>query len=146
MCLNEGVTAIAQALQFNTTLTCLSLERTSIDIDGIKSISEVLESNSTLQNLNISRNIIRGGINSLSQSLQTNFTLTSLHLLGTQIGDDDCSAIAQLLQFNSTLTYLNLSKTVSALGIQYISQALYSNTTLKILDISFSLVGNEGIT
>ena len=57
----NGVTAIAEALKMNSTLTSLDIEDNELEGEGALAISEALKLNSSLTSLDISMNNIENG-------------------------------------------------------------------------------------
>uniref|UniRef100_A0A6B2LRM0 Uncharacterized protein n=1 Tax=Arcella intermedia TaxID=1963864 RepID=A0A6B2LRM0_9EUKA len=107
---DPGATLIAEALQFNSTLTKIDLGGNGITDDGAIS---------------------------LAQALSSNVTLTDLRLFGSSIGVKGASAFAQLLLTNTTLSVLWLSsgQRIGDNGAIIISDSLHSNSTLKHLNL-----------
>eukprot|EP00941_MAST-03F_sp_MAST-3F-sp1_P004220 g4220.t1 len=103
---------IAKMLCINHVLTSLSLRKTQLYCEGVSSISEALAINSTLLKLDLGDNFIeeRGAV-ALADALsspQCRIEWLSLH--GSRIWSNGCEAIANSLDENRSLRYLDLSK------------------------------------
>ncbi|GAM17556.1 hypothetical protein SAMD00019534_007310 [Acytostelium subglobosum LB1] len=92
----------------------------------------------------------------IAQSLQNNGIIHSLHINGYEgylrmsftpnIGDQEASALANMLLKNKSLTLLNLSiNEITDTGAKAIAYALKSNRTLKYLSLSNNFIGKEGL-
>ena len=115
-----SATALAEALQFNRTLTHLQLSGNRIfDTEAIQLAQTLLDKNNTLTHLDLSDNNIGAeeeasssiscSVTALAEALQLNRTLTHLDLRHNQISDTEAIQLAQtLLDKNNTLAHLNL--------------------------------------
>eukprot|EP01132_Coremiostelium_polycephalum_P005189 gene5189-6460_t len=92
----------------------------------------------------------------IAQSLHNNTHTHSLFINGyegylrmvfqSNIGDAECSAIANMLIHNKSITLLNLSvNDITDIGAKLIASALKENKTLKILSLSHNFIGKEGL-
>ncbi|KAL0225911.1 hypothetical protein P9112_013235 [Eukaryota sp. TZLM1-RC] len=106
---SEGASALARALESNSTLTGLHLGGNNITDEGASALALALENNSTLTELHLwSNNITSEGASALARALESNSTLTTLHLRYNNITSEGASALARALESNSTLTILHL--------------------------------------
>ena len=115
-----SATALAEALQFNRTLTHLDLSYNKIcDTEAIQLAQTLLDKNNTLTYLDLSDNNIGAeeeasssiscSVTALCEALQLNRTLTHLDLSHNQISDTGAIQLAQtLLDKNNTLAHLDL--------------------------------------
>ncbi len=104
-----GATALAAALQTNTTLTSMYLDDNGIGAAGATALATALQTNTTLTELNLDDNDVgNAGATALATALQTNTMLTSLSLRFNDIGNAGATALATTLQTNITLASLNL--------------------------------------
>ena len=78
--------------------------------------------------------------------LKVNKTLTHLDLSSNySLSDSGAYYVCQGLQHNTTLVYLNLSRTeITDKGAGYIAQALDFNRSLQTLDISWNKIKDDG--
>lgn len=113
---DAGAKELAGALEYNSTLTSLTLDATNIGTQGAQSLAHALQINSSLQVLCLPMNPIPGeGIQALAAALGNNNTLLKLDI------DNSCfSSIANPEMFNEA-------------SIQALATALQNNTMLKEL-------------
>ena len=126
----EGITAIADALLVNSTLTKLSLAQNKLEEAGTKAICEALEQNMTLKELDIRREFWIGsntggsaGAKHVAKMVRVNGGLTSIDLSGNKLSGiwtdsygnqrgaftaEGITAIADALRVNGALTVTNL--------------------------------------
>ena len=118
----DGITAIADALRVNGSLTKMSLAWNTLGVEGTKAICDALEQNKTLKELDLSGFNMGGaaGAKHVAKMLGVNGSLTSLDLSDNQLcglniwgqgtyTSEGITAIADALRVNSALTSLNLS-------------------------------------
>ncbi|KAL0225974.1 hypothetical protein P9112_013298 [Eukaryota sp. TZLM1-RC] len=143
---DEGASALARALESNSTLTGLYLRSNNITFKGVSALAHALESNSSLTTLYLqSNNITDEGASALARALESNSTLTELNLRSNNITDEGASALARALESNSTLTELNLrSNNITAEGASALARALESNSTLTELNLWNNNITSEG--
>src|SRR3989338_1375086 len=104
----SGASALATALQHNSTLTSLNLRYNNIGASGASALATALQHNSSLTSLSLSyNNICASGATTLATALQHNSSLTNLYLYGNKISASGTSALATALQFNYFLTNLD---------------------------------------
>lgn len=134
---DEGCIAIAQALlhehSTSSSLKRLNLFGCCIREDGAKAMAIVLEQSKLHHNVGIS--------------------LKHLDLGNNGIGNEGCSALANALCTNQTLTSLRLDNcAISEDGFQSLARAIKHNknttnpsqTRLEQLDVSYNWMGNDG--
>ena len=151
----SGAKALGEVLQSNRTLTHMNLHGNIISHIGAEALAKGLQSNNVLKYLDLSCNWIGDqGAVALAHVLKSNHTLTCLDVgISAQMTegipdmfrpssdfDDVCSepigesgalAIAQALQSNCSLTYLDLhGNKVNDSAVAAFGQALQSNCTL----------------
>lgn len=126
---------LAQALGSNTTLN--SLHICCGRVDGAVAMADALQRNSTLKKLDLNRNDIGDdGAEVLLGSLKFNRTLTTLDLSDNRISITGAAALAEVLRFNRTLKEINFSiNFISDDGAQMLLDALQVNTTLTELGL-----------
>ncbi|KAL0225920.1 hypothetical protein P9112_013244 [Eukaryota sp. TZLM1-RC] len=142
----EGASALARALESNSTLTELDLWSNNITSEGASALARALESNCTLTELNLGDNDITDeGASALARALESNSTLTELNLGDNDITDEGASALARALESNSTLTelYLNCNN-ITDEGASALARALESNSTLTELYLNCNNITDEG--
>ncbi|KAL0226104.1 hypothetical protein P9112_013428 [Eukaryota sp. TZLM1-RC] len=143
---SEGASALARALESNSTLTELYLVSNNITSEGASALARALESNSTLTELYlVSNNITSEGASALARALESNSTLTELYLGHNNITSEGASALARALESNSSLTELNLGDNkITAEGASALARALESNSTLTELYLGHNKITSEG--
>jgi hypothetical protein len=81
----------------------------------------------------------------ITDLLQKDSTLTELNLTRTCIHNDGAEAIINVLGINTNLTSLNLSNNyINTNGINALNNVLQINTTLTKLDLSRNYIGDQG--
>ena len=145
----RGGSALARALCFNCTLTCLDLSRNNINNSGAVALGDALLTNCTLTELYlIENNIGKIGAVALGKALESNRTLNHLNLQGNRnIGNSGTAAIANALRSNDScrLTRLDLSGSqISSSGASHIADALQTNCSLTHLGWSCNEVKSSG--
>lgn len=78
----------------------------------------------------------RADIRPFAVWLEKNTTLEKLSLSGSTLGPEGALMIVAALKMNSTLIYLDLTKTALGSGAVFIAEALQRNTTLHTLVLS----------
>ena len=147
---DEGATALAIALEGNTTLRKLSLYDNQISDKGATALAQALEGNTTLHQLDLANNKISDeGATALAQALEGNTTLHQLYLSNNQISDKGATALAIAMKVNTPTTlrvlYLSDNK-ISDKGASALAQALEGNTTLQELYLYNNQISDEGAT
>ncbi|XP_068742417.1 NLR family CARD domain-containing protein 3-like [Montipora capricornis] len=143
----SSVSALARAMEVNSTLTYLKLSDQLIGASGAGALAKAVERNSTLTYLNLSVNEIGdSGAAALAKAMERNSTLTELDLSVNEIGDSGAAALAKAMERNSTLTYLNLlMNDISSFGTLALAKAMEVNSTLTSLGLSFiGEIGDSG--
>jgi Ran GTPase-activating protein (RanGAP) involved in mRNA processing and transport len=98
-----GFAAVLSSYPF---LGYLDLSNNTID-DGVTAIASALETNQTIVELHLAENRFTSvGGKALSQSLRVNQTLPTLNISRNNLGDDTACEIADALQRNTVLTVL----------------------------------------
>ena len=136
---------IFEGLRHNTTLTHLILRNSGIEVsnpDTARSLTTMLQENKSLTHLNFSYNgaFSQRGASCIFNGLQLNTTLTHLTIIGDYMIDDPdrVRSLAQMLQVNKSLTYLDLSYSMgfSDSEARCIFESLHQNVSLASLNLS----------
>ena len=107
----EGVTAVAEMLVENKTLTWLYLQDCHISSEGAGELAAALCKNSTLKHLNLNNNPISiEGASSMSDMLRHNISLEDLYLRDNSVGEEGVHQLINSLKYNQTLRVLWLPK------------------------------------
>lgn len=102
--LDEGVDAIARALEVDATLVSLDLRNNNVGPEGAKALARALRRNRTLRRLDLRWNEIGGaGVLAFREALQGNHTLLTLELMGNNCSLKQVEEIEKLLVRNQTL-------------------------------------------
>ncbi|XP_068709706.1 NLR family CARD domain-containing protein 3-like isoform X2 [Montipora foliosa] len=139
--------ALARAMEVNSTLTYLNLSGQKIGDSGAGALAKAMERNSTLTELDLFENNISSfGAVALAKTMEVNSTLTSLFLsFNGTIGDSGAVALAKGMEFNSTLTSFALSYCkIGDSGAVALAKAMERNSTLTELQLSGNEVGDSG--
>jgi len=156
----HGVTAVAKALQINTTLTHLdfspmgpfdiavtpSLSHNRPGDAGANSIADALISNTTLTHLDLGcLDIGPEGSTALAEGLKVNPSLRSLALRGNGLEEAGGAALGDALLHNTGLAELDMrSCGVGIRGTMSMANALKINTSLTILDLRSCCIQLQG--
>eukprot|EP00434_Breviolum_minutum_P013040 symbB.v1.2.011488.t1/scaffold768.1/size164025/1 len=139
----DGLQAIALALERNTTVC-------HVDLSGVKGaevVASALARNVTVNHVDFSNvHMSIKGAETLATMLEKNSSVLTLKLAENDLENEGVQALAKLLTSEtSQLTDLDLTKTkLGVLGVQALSTALASNSTLLTLKIAHNHVGDEG--
>ena len=124
-------------LEIHVDLSDTGLEATE---DTARALTRMLQVNMTLTQLDLSRNWKFSDLGAyyVFQCLQHNTTLVYLNLSKTGLvaTEDSVQALTTMLRVNKTLTHLNLSDNFQFSGTECVFQGLQHNTTLLHLDLS----------
>jgi len=155
--LDEGVFALAKALEVNQTLHSLALSSTGMGAAGVKQLSSALKVNRSLTKLDISGNfegVTDAGVKSLGALLGANETsLTFLGIGNSHVGPEGIAHLAEGLFTNTTLVSLKLcdlrksafSSGKSLESFAALCAALVRNSTLTSIDMSFVCPSQEAV-
>ena len=142
-----GTEAICKALQSNHVMTHLELGGNTIDDSGAEALAGALQSPATqLSYLSLSYcEITSKGVKALAGALRTNRSLTDLRLRSIHV-EVLAEVLAEALQWNRTLTHLDLSfNDISDTGaIQLVQTLLNKNNSLAYLNLFCNRIGAEG--
>ena len=152
---DAGAEALGAALEVNSTITILYLQSNEIGGRGAKALAKAFENNSTIRSINLSSNKMReltdsewdSGTIPLANALQTNSSITYMNLENTEIRDEGAMALSNALTVNKSLTSLNIaSNHIGLEGVKALAESLKNNTTLTSLDISQNMKNIYPIT
>lgn len=171
----QGIKSLSDALETNTTLRTLYLSGNSLQPDAIQHLTAALKVNQGITTLYLGSNKLRtpgvrhlvhvltpachlkelmlgqneigaDGIECLAEALQSTCTLTTLELASNDINSKSGVILANALQTQTHLENLYLNNNplgdsaAAAFGIM-----LTKNTTLRVLDLSFTTLTLIGI-
>jgi hypothetical protein len=145
---NAGIAAFVEALGGNDTLESLVLDSGKImGVEGATAVQHLWR-NKTLKHLDISFNFHEGETaTGFPTVLSRNSVFETLNLCSVELQSNQCRAICESLQDNSSLRELNLSRNGICLDTDCATALndLLGSTTLRVLNFSFNRVTNEGI-
>lgn len=128
---------------YDTKLTVLDLEQTSLKDNEIEILCRGLRHNKSLRHLNLANNKVKGrGARALGEMLRGNKGLLALDLHWNELGQEGAGAFFDGLAENAALLQLDLSW--NALGadaegvLPALSRFFAENSTLRHLDISYN--------
>ena len=148
---DESVLALADCLlNYNSSLTSLSLADNLIGEDGGIALGKVISKNSTLRYLNVSRNRLGNrGVAAILLGMETNKTVSRLELSSNDFDDGAAIGIADMLDLNSTVKHLKVDHNdMTDFGAERISKILMfraKNLQLKTLSCSYNNFTDAGI-
>jgi Leucine Rich repeat len=143
---DAGAAVFAEALKVNKSLAVLCLYNNSIGDAGAAAIAEALKVNNSLTTLNIHSNIIGdAGSAVLAEALKVNKSLTTLEISSNRIGDAGAAAIAEALKANKSLTTLYIHHNgIGDAGAAVLAEALKENKSLTTLNMNSNIIGDAG--
>ena len=140
----EGITAIANALRVNGSLTKLSLAKNELKEEGTKAICKALKQNTTLKELDISggrsASNIGGpaGVKHVAKMLGVNGSLTALDLSFNYLKDKGVSAVCEAIQSNkeTKLSSLNMgNNNIGPVGAKSVAAMVVVTGSLMSLNL-----------
>eukprot|EP00035_Acanthoeca_spectabilis_P011616 m.205114 g.205114 ORF g.205114 m.205114 type:complete len:650 (+) comp15399_c2_seq1:760-2709(+) len=136
---DDGMIALAAALQRNTTVKKIRLGSNNIRQSGSLALGELLKTNSPVREVDLSWNtlgLLEEGVQYISSALASNNYLETLVLANCQLGHEAARAIATALMANSGLRVLDLRwNNLGAVGATALARSLEYNTTLQHLKL-----------
>ena len=149
----EGITAIANALRVNGSLTKLSLAKNELKEEGTKAICKALKQNTTLKELDISGrwgvSNIGGpaGVKHVAKMLGVNGSLTALDLSFNYLKDKGVSAVCEAIQSNkeTKLSSLNFGDNgIGPVGANAVAAMVAATGSLTSLSLAKNELGDDG--
>lgn len=169
---DNGVLAVAAALERNITVTKLNLHDNSLTHVGAEALAEMLKDNCFISQLDVSENRLETkGVESFGEMLNENNSLWNLalencglherdlhkllqgdrielrvlNLKGNELGDEGAIVVGSFIRSNSSLEVLDLSWNVIRLrGVAALAKGLKANRALRTLCLSRNSISNEG--
>ncbi|KAK3585202.1 hypothetical protein CHS0354_027490 [Potamilus streckersoni] len=142
----NGVRAMSEPLEMNTSIERIDFEGNFILGDGAKVLSRVLKDNVYVSKLILSENKIGNkGAKAICDLLVENKHIVYLDLAGNEIEDSSGQAFYDMLSKNSTLKVLLLRHNcLEDESARWFREALVENDTLETLDISWNHFQKKG--
>ena len=152
---DQGVRDIAHALQYNSSLTRLSICGHSFSNSSFAALGKALQSNCSLTHLYLrgfgtgltGHHLVDGlSFETFSKALQSRGTqMTHLDLGNLSISSSRVKPLAQALSVNGTLKRLDLSNNeIDCPGAVTLAQALKTNQSLIRLQLRNNNIGDAG--
>jgi Ran GTPase-activating protein (RanGAP) involved in mRNA processing and transport len=143
-----GVSILASGLSTNSSLEKLNLEGSFVDDQGtetFRSLCECLRGNTTLRYLNVQGNAVDLDAVCLGELRLGTMSLETLDLSGNCFGSGGIAALAKGLQGPCTLKELILMYCqLDDTGLLILGEALTTNNTLEVLDVSRNAFTDNG--
>ena len=136
---DDGAKAFADVLQHNNTLTSLNLSNNKISDTGIHAICKSLEFNKSLKKLDLSHNQISdSGVRSLVHLVETNTTVKDLciNYSDKKISSKSKYALIDALKNNKTLSSFTFWNDFDSTHIMALAQISQFNQSLSYLSFS----------
>ena len=144
---DEGAKALAEAIKTNADcrITKFALQINSIGIEGVSAIAEMLTTNTSITELNLCCNNIKNkDVEILVEGIKSNHTISSIFLSGISIDNDGVKPLANLIRTSTTLISLGLcGNKITAEGAIYLADAIKANpyTNLAKLNLRNNNIG-----
>eukprot|EP01080_Neovahlkampfia_damariscottae_P001028 gene1028-9932_t len=163
--LEEGAKYLATALEHNSNIKIINLQRTKIGVAGLKQLESYIARNKTIVEVKLAFNSIGdAGVESLKKCLGENFSIRTIDLSFNNIGKKGAQSIAEALTKNcetaesktdwkdmvSSIEYgitdLNLNgNNIRAEGAKYLSESVAKISTLTTFNISANKLEPDGV-
>ena len=132
----KGAESLAIALQENVALKVLILEQNELRTLGVICVAQMLSRNSFIEELSLNWNSVKGAAIHIANNLKENNTLVILKLGYCDIDDRGAKAMRDALLVNETLQRLEMPwNKISNTGCMYLAEALKENTGLHRLNL-----------
>lgn len=143
---SSGMVWLVEELKTDTSVLSLDLSCNNIRVSGGTALAGALESNTTLTSLDLHSNALLSSARAFATMLLRNQSLTHLNLRTNGIGANGAAALAKALGTDQCrLTSLNLrDNSIMAVGAAALAVALKANPVLKDLDLSENLIKEAG--
>ena len=158
----EGITAIANAICVNRSLTCVDLSRNIFGPEGARSIAEAIRVNSSLTSLDLTCNQIGSeGASALGEALKVNSSLLRVDVRGNIIAGDGAAQLSAAVLGNLKIEMFNeipikemradsfkelniTGKGIGDEGIMVVAGLLPAMASLTSLRLRYNHLGPEG--
>ncbi len=143
----RGVSAIAKALEVNTTLTELGLDCNQINDADSELLASSLSKNKTLKTLHLGFNVFtEAGVVRVVRAAKQANSLNALDLASSNFGDMAAIELASFLRLKTpSLVEVDLGVNgISNEGAYELATALALNSTLEKLNVSYNRFGHRG--
>ena len=143
-----GVNALGEWLKLNNSLESLEISNNNIKDNGLTKILSTIP-NTLVRLIASDCNLTCDGAENIGKTLRTNITLKHLEISKNPIGDNGISAISDSLHSKNNKTLIQLvvvSCEFHSKGAESVGEMMKANKTLKFLNVSNNLIGDDGIS
>ena len=144
--LGHGISELAKHLHSVPHLEKLSLDRTQMGEEEVTALALSLKNVTQLSELDLSDNSLGHGVSELAKRLHSVPHLEKLSLDGTQMGEEEVTALALSLKNVTQLSELDLSNNSLGHGVSELAKHLHSVPHLKQLRLNDTQMGEEEVT
>ena len=144
--LGLGVSELAQRLHNVPHLEKLHLDDTQIGEEEVTALAPGLKNVTKLNELLLSNNPLGYGVSELAKHLHNVPHLEKLHLNGTQMGEEEVTALALGLKNVTQLSELHLSNNPLGHGVGELAKHLHNVPHLEWLRLKNTQMGEEEVT
>ena len=144
--LGHGVSELAKHLHSVPHLEILYLNGTQMDEDEVTALAHSLQNVTQLSKLDLSNNPLGHGVSELAKHLHSVPHLEILYLNGTQMDEDEVTALAHSLQNVTQLSKLDLSNNPLGHGVSELAKHLHNAPHLNQLSLNDTQMGEEEVT
>jgi Ran GTPase-activating protein (RanGAP) involved in mRNA processing and transport len=161
----EGAEFLSKALEKNTVIRSINLERTKIGSVGLEFLGDYIAKNKTITTVKLANNGIgNDGVKIVSKAFKNNFSISSLDLSHNNIGEDGAVYLGEALYDNHLtaktrvdwkyvverkkfgINFLNLEgNNIGKGGGQHIFNKLHLIQTLEEFNFSANKLGEDGM-
>ena len=144
--LGQGISELAKHLHFVPHLKRLHLADTQMGKEEVTALAHSLKNVTQLSLLLLIKNPLCHGISELAKHLHNLPHLEELYLGGTQMGEEEVTALARSLKKVTQLSDIELSNNPLGHGISELAKHLHSVPHLKSLHLDDTQMGEEEVT
>ena len=144
--LGHGISELAKHLHSVPHLEKLRLDDTQMGEEEVTALALSLKNVTQLSELHLSNNPLGLGVTELAKHLHNVPHLKELHLDGTQMGEEEVTALALGLKNVTQLNELRLSNNPLGHGISELAKHLHNAPRLKQLSLNNTQMGEEEVT
>ena len=144
--LGQGISELAKHLHFVPHLKRLHLADTQMGKEEVTVLAHSLKNVTQLSLLLLIKNPLCQGISELAKHLHNLPHLEELYLGGTQMGEEEVTALARSLKKVTQLSDIELSNNPLGHGISELAKHLHSVPHLKSLHLDDTQMGEEEVT
>jgi hypothetical protein len=145
-----GGKASSSKLASNPHLKVLDLSFSNLDSKAYRTVATIVSQSSNLEVLVLDGNRMHGNdVRSIIHSTRRHPCLKHLSLSGCKLSDECMEFVSFGVKSNANITHIDLSNNdITPLGFQILINAMEQGSCrgLKLLDLSYTSLGDEGVT